>query len=420
MSKQDQSEILVPFIGAFSSGKSSLINALLGEGLLSTDIMPETALPIELRAGDERRFLVNLPNTNPKELTEAVFKEADFSAFAQQDGWISVNLPTLNSWPNMVLVDLPGWSSGESQHERHIDEYLANLAKKHLDKNTLFVLAVSADEGTLRDNVRERLQQLDIGSSPYLLVITKSDKRSAQDLDKITEHLLVAISQVLGKAPKHVLRTSARKKEVQELHQALAAMLKEINKPSVDRAAVARLIEQHLKNIAEAESDRRDQAIYIFDEVWDEFADNLLDEHCDFVMYGIAKARGDSLNRALGEVYRKTLMTSVQRNFPRPSADLLAQLEQIDLSAPDTTDMQDTVPLLNQRAKKHIYLAIEKAKPGIFASDDPEAVGSRIRSKLRDCRKEFRSDIIDCSYTSLSTWLERQTEQWQRLLRLIA
>ena len=38
-------EIRVPFIGPFSSGKTSLINALIEEWLLSTEVTPETACP---------------------------------------------------------------------------------------------------------------------------------------------------------------------------------------------------------------------------------------------------------------------------------------------------------------------------------------------------------------------------------------
>ena len=40
-------ELLVPVVGAFSAGKSSLLNAILGNDVLSVAITPETAIPTE-------------------------------------------------------------------------------------------------------------------------------------------------------------------------------------------------------------------------------------------------------------------------------------------------------------------------------------------------------------------------------------
>ena len=56
--KKDISEIqdfkvTVPLVGGFSTGKSSLINALIGYDLLSTDITPETAVPAEMTYGTD-------------------------------------------------------------------------------------------------------------------------------------------------------------------------------------------------------------------------------------------------------------------------------------------------------------------------------------------------------------------------------
>lgn len=191
---QNTTEILVPFIGGFSSGKSSLINTLLGEVLLSTEITPETALPIELRAGKGKQFKACWPDGRKEKLSQEDLLEADFPELAAADGWLQATLPHLRDWPQLVVVDLPGWSSGQSEHERHLDQYLWRLAKDHLDKNTLFVVAVGADEGTLRDSVRERLAALDFGNASYLLVLTKSDKRTADDLEQVNDLAPVSCS----------------------------------------------------------------------------------------------------------------------------------------------------------------------------------------------------------------------------------
>ncbi|MGR6838755.1 dynamin family protein [Aliivibrio wodanis] len=45
INKHNQFKLRLPLVGSFSSGKSTLINALLGEKLLSVEVTPETCLP---------------------------------------------------------------------------------------------------------------------------------------------------------------------------------------------------------------------------------------------------------------------------------------------------------------------------------------------------------------------------------------
>lgn len=60
--KERKQKIIVPFIGGFSGGKSSLINALLNDAFLSTDITPETAFPVEITFGTDTSFASCQPN----------------------------------------------------------------------------------------------------------------------------------------------------------------------------------------------------------------------------------------------------------------------------------------------------------------------------------------------------------------------
>ena len=47
--KINNTELIVPVVGGFSAGKSTLINQFLGENILSIALTPETALATELR-----------------------------------------------------------------------------------------------------------------------------------------------------------------------------------------------------------------------------------------------------------------------------------------------------------------------------------------------------------------------------------
>ena len=419
---QNTTEILVPFIGGFSSGKSSLINTLLGEVLLSTEITPETALPIELRAGESKQFNACWPDGRKEHLSQEDLLEADFSELAAADGWVQATLPHLREWPQLVLVDLPGWSSGQSEHERHIDEYLWRLAKDHLDKNTLFVVAVGADEGTLRDSVRERLASLDFGNASYLLVLTKADKRTSDDLERVKTHVTDAITQAIGKPPAEVLLTSARKKQVETLRAAISRVQDSMQtqKPAVDTAALVRQVDLHLERLKDAKDERSDIASVVFDDLWDVLIDNMLDDYFDFIPYAAAEVRGESMLKEMDRRYQEILSRKLQQCSPAPAQSLLEDIQKIGLTAPAMDFLEDPNTSVLRQAKKHVQMAIEKAKPGLFASDDPEEVGQRICDRLRGSKGELRNEVMGCAQRCAGSWLTTQIDSWQRLRSLIA
>ena len=51
----DAFTVRVPLVGAFSSGKTTLVNALLGKKIFAVEVNPETALPVELRYAPHRK-----------------------------------------------------------------------------------------------------------------------------------------------------------------------------------------------------------------------------------------------------------------------------------------------------------------------------------------------------------------------------
>ena len=165
--------ITAPLVGGFSTGKSSLINAVIGEKLLSTKITPETSVPTEITFGkDTAELIKNDGTSHTVPLSE--FDKDTLSA----DEYSLVRINTSNEFfakiPSIKLVDMPGFDSGISVHDRAIDDYLP--------RSLAYIIAVSADEGTLRESILTFLNELKIYDVPIYAVITKSDKTTPEEL----------------------------------------------------------------------------------------------------------------------------------------------------------------------------------------------------------------------------------------------
>lgn len=207
-------EIRVPLIGAFSCGKSSLLNALVGESLLATAVTPETAVPAELRYGAERRFAGCLPDGRRLALNEADLRENRLTPLLPA-GWVDAQLPSpaLAARQQLVLVDLPGWDSGVAAHERVIDDYAA--------RSLAYGVVVGVEEGALRDSLRRALLELAIAQMPVVLVVSKADKRPSEDVQAVVERLRADITALMGREPLAIAITSARKNDLGKLEAAL-------------------------------------------------------------------------------------------------------------------------------------------------------------------------------------------------------
>ena len=210
-------EIRIPFIGGFSSGKSSLINALLEDPLLSTEVTPETAVAAELRFGKVPRFVGYKGDGQTVAVTRQQIEDNQLQMLLPK-GWLAIEMPcaALADIQQLVLVDMPGWGSGVDAHQRVVDDYAS--------RSLAYAVVVSAEEGTLRDSLRRALLELAIQEKPVVLVVTKAHKRPDSDVANVTRQLTDEITQLMGRPPLATSVTSAGKRDVAQLKTALALL----------------------------------------------------------------------------------------------------------------------------------------------------------------------------------------------------
>ncbi|MBV6512573.1 MAG: dynamin family protein [Ignavibacteriales bacterium] len=203
--------VVTPVIGGFSSGKSSLINAVLSLNLMPVEITPETAIPTEIRYS---------PNEQCQRLTEgkwlaAQVKEIRENKFLYSDTKLVkafLNVPFLKEIPSVTLVDMPGLDSGIEAHNRAIDDYLLN--------SLAYIITVDSEQG-LTESVILFLKELKLLSVPILVVLTKTDKRSKSDVDAMFEDVKNKMEQYTGVGKFQITTASARKQDVEQVRKFL-------------------------------------------------------------------------------------------------------------------------------------------------------------------------------------------------------
>lgn len=206
--------VILPFVGAFSAGKSSLLNALVETPLFPTNIDPETAYPAELGYGPNETISGHLPDGKVISLNRQDLQR-NLPSMLPKGSHVSVSLanPLLAKLPHLRLVDMPGWDSGIEAHAAAIDGYAA--------RSLAYCVVVSAEEGNLRESLRRALRELAVSDMPILAVISKTDKKPPEDVDAVVEQVRQEITATMGRPPLAIVKVSARKKLCDELIVAL-------------------------------------------------------------------------------------------------------------------------------------------------------------------------------------------------------
>lgn len=169
--------VTVPIVGGFSSGKSSMLNKILNEKILAVSIVPETAIPTEVSFNEDENIQAKI-NGGWKQITREALKANEFNMNNTEIIQAEINNPFLKAIDDVRIVDIPGLDSGIEGHTRAIDNYIS--------KSLAYIVTVDAEQG-LKKSVIEFLEELKLYDMPVLIVITKSDKKSEEDISKIFE-----------------------------------------------------------------------------------------------------------------------------------------------------------------------------------------------------------------------------------------
>lgn len=208
----EKSKVCIPVIGRFSSGKSALVNTVLGYNrkILKEDITPETAIPAEIVYTNTEEC-VNVIENDGKVKNISVDEYRNFEADATTVKSARINLRNsfLEKIPDVMIVDMPGFESGYEVHNKAIDNYL--------NKSMAYIIAFPADDMIVRNSVGDILRELCLHDMNICVVITKYDKRNVDEYEEALEKMKESLKKFVGNREITYCETSSFKGEAEEL-----------------------------------------------------------------------------------------------------------------------------------------------------------------------------------------------------------
>jgi GTPase SAR1 family protein len=247
----------VACIGQFKRGKSTLLDALIGDRILPTGVLPITAVPTVVRYGTSRRARVRFQGGSwrdiaPEELHQYVSEENNPENTKGVVG-VEVFCPSPLLTDGMSLVDTPGLGSIFAGNTAATQAFVP-----HIDAAIVVVGAdppIAREELTLAMEVGKQVRDL-------LVVLNKADKTSDADRqiassftrDVLEKHLNRSVSSVYQISAEERLEKRGPERDWPKLIVALESLARDSGRNLVHTAGekgLRRLSEELLAIISE-------------------------------------------------------------------------------------------------------------------------------------------------------------------------
>ncbi|WP_187898621.1 dynamin-like GTPase family protein [Helicobacter pylori] len=177
-------QLVIPVVGNFSAGKSTLLNRFLGSSVLPTGITPETSLATELHYSANERieaFSNNDEKTESFELNEQSFEVIKENATKYSYLKVYLNNEALKNSAPLVFVDMPGFDSPILSHTHAILEYL--------ERGVHFVILASVEEGNLTKRMVRELKNLLEFDKGLSFILSKTNLRTPSQVGEISRYI---------------------------------------------------------------------------------------------------------------------------------------------------------------------------------------------------------------------------------------
>lgn len=241
-SLQENANLILPLVGEFSSGKTTLINTLTDSKKLETATKPTTATIYEVHFGREKCSAEVLNRNGDVQVVEDL---AELKNETLADSFLVKVYDTSKNVPSTtVLVDTPGLSYPDPKHKQTLVDFLP-----HSDG----ILLVTDVNQQITRSLTDFIETMKLSKKPIYLVITKCDTKSHSDLELAKKY----ISENCNIPLKQITCVSSQKEDLNELYH----LFNEIEKEKSN--IIKQVDEQRVKDIAKKLLGRIDELLQV-------------------------------------------------------------------------------------------------------------------------------------------------------------
>lgn len=237
---QQNANLLIPLVGEFSSGKTTLLNALTDSKKLETATKPTTATIYEIHFGCNKcEANVVLSDGQVAHFDDLGELKNDQLSDAQ----IVTVFDTSTKVPSStILVDTPGLSSPVVKHRQVLVDFLPSA--------DAILLVVDINQQVTR-SLTDFIDMIKLSKRPVYIVLTKSDTKSVSEIETAKQY----IANNCKLPVRQVVVVSAAKDNMSELYALLETIQKSKNE------ILAKVDGQRIRDLAQILVNRVDEML---------------------------------------------------------------------------------------------------------------------------------------------------------------
>lgn len=212
---EDKTTVVV--MGEFKHGKSTLINAILGEEIMPTDILPSTAVLTTVSRGSKEQYHVHYKNGE----TISLNNKFDLEQFTVQGISVSneINhievLTNHTNFPeNIILIDTPGIND--------LSEHRAEVTYQFLPRAEILIFVMSLTNPVKKSEVEFIKNYINPLNNQSIIVVGNfMDRLDEEEIDEVIDFSKIRLDSAFEKKKVSFFPLSAQEANLAKLENSL-------------------------------------------------------------------------------------------------------------------------------------------------------------------------------------------------------